>query len=178
MHLDFAVLPMTDLRNAPGEILDRVADAGQAFIIERNGKQKACLVPMSAFFPDIAPARIAEEMDELFEQAEQPKIAVTERRELSLAFAVDAGGGQSLTITILLPHGYPDNSPRVFAEGVDSGVPHRWKDGALCLYGVMTGWNPGKHTVFSTLQLARQWVLNYQAWKASGQWPTTGESAQ
>jgi prevent-host-death family protein len=178
MQLDFVLLPMTELRNAPGEILDRVADAGQAFIIERNGKQKACLVPMSVFFPDIAPARIAQEMDELIENGEQPRTAFTEQRELSLAFAVNAGDGQQITITVLLPHGYPNNCPRVFAEGVASGAPHRWADGALCLYGVMTAWNPGKHTVLSTLQLARQWVSHYQSWKTSGEWPNTGEPAQ
>jgi hypothetical protein len=44
--------------------------------------------------------------------------------------------------------------------------------GALCLYGVMTGWNPGKHTVLSTLKLARQWLYSYDVWRKSGQWPT------
>jgi prevent-host-death family protein len=178
MHLDFAILPMTDLRNTPGEILDRVADGGEAFIIERNGKQKACLVPMSVFLPDIAPARIAQEMDELLEHGKQPKTAFTEQRELSLTFSVVADDGEKIAVTILLPHGYPNNCPRVFAEGVDSGAPHRWTDGALCLYGVMTGWNPGKHTVLSTLQLARQWISNYQTWKTSGRWPEIGETGQ
>ena len=59
MPLDFGLLSMTELRNRPGEVLDRVADDGAAFIIERNGRQKACLVPLSAFFPDIQPTRIA-----------------------------------------------------------------------------------------------------------------------
>ena len=35
----------------------------------------------------------------------------------------------------------------------------------------MTGWNPGMHTVFSTLKLARQWLRNYESWRKSGQWP-------
>ena len=46
MPLDFSLLSMTELRNRPGEILDRVADKGEAFIIERSGQRKACLVPL------------------------------------------------------------------------------------------------------------------------------------
>ena len=56
MPLDFALLSMTELRNRPGEILDRVADKGEVFIIERNGQRKACLVPLSILLPDIPPA--------------------------------------------------------------------------------------------------------------------------
>ena len=171
MRLDFVLLPMTELRNAPGEILDRVADNGEAFIIERNGKQKACLVPTTLFFPDISPARIAQEMDELTQSGEQPRLAFSDQRELSLRFAGEP------TLTILLPHGYPNSCPRVFAAEIASDTPHRWADGTLCLYGAMTGWNPGKHTVLTTLQLARDWVARYKQWKTSGQWPT-GDSNQ
>jgi prevent-host-death family protein len=173
MRLDFALLPMTELRNAPGEILDRVADKGEAFIIERNGKQKACLVPITLFFPDISPARIAQEMDELTQQGELPRLAFTDQRELSFTFG-SSKADSNPALTILLPHGYPNSCPRVFADGVDAGTPHRWADGTLCLYGVTTGWNPGKHNVFTTLQHAREWVAHYQSWKASGQWPKEG----
>jgi hypothetical protein len=175
MRIDFALLPMTELRNAPGEILDRVAEQGQAFVIERNGKQKACLVPMSVFFPDIAPARIADELDQLQRAGETPRVAFTDQRELSLSFSEASTDNSPITLNIVLPHGYPNACPRVFAEGVDGKAPHRWTDGALCLYGVMTSWNPGKHTVLKTLQLARQWVSHYKAWKQFGDWPSTGE---
>jgi len=171
MRLDFVVLPMTELRNTPGEILDRVADAGEAFVIERNGKQKACLVPLSVFFPDIAPARIAREMDELNEHGEQPRTCFTESREISFSFSVQPDGTDDTRITILLPHGYPNSCPKVYAAPVQENAPHRWSDGALFLYGVMTGWNPGKHTVLTTLQLARKWFANYSVWQSSGEWP-------
>jgi prevent-host-death family protein len=62
MTLDFKPLPMSELRRHPGEILDRVAIGGESFVIERNGRQKACLVPLSVFLPDITPARIAHEL--------------------------------------------------------------------------------------------------------------------
>ena len=176
MRIDFALLPMTELRNAPGEILDRVAEQGQAFVIERNGKQKACLVPMSVFFPDIAPARIADELDQLQRAGEEPRVAFTDQRELSLTFTEQTAVDPPIKLHILLPHGYPNACPRIFAEGVDSNAPHRWTDGALCLYGVMTSWNPGKHTVLSTLKLARLWVSHYRSWKQLGHWPTTGDS--
>src|SRR6266704_443150 len=65
MTIDFTPLPMTDLRSRPGEILDRVIDNGESFVIERNGRQRACLVPLSVFLPDVSPARIANELKEL-----------------------------------------------------------------------------------------------------------------
>jgi prevent-host-death family protein len=175
MRLDFAQLSMSELRNAPGEILDRVSAGGEAFIIERSGRQKACLVPLSAFFPDIAPSRIADELQRLAEEGEEPRTSFTEGREIAFSFPSHKDDNASIRITILLPHGYPNNCPRIYASPIREGAPHRWLDGALCIYGVMSGWNPGKHTVFSTLTLARRWVDHYQVWLESGLWPTTGE---
>jgi len=172
MLLDFALLSMTELRNRPGEILDRVADKGEAFIIERNSQRKACLVPLSVLLPDIPPARIADEIEQLVQQGEQPSTSFTEGKELAFRFPEKLDDGASAELSIVLPHGYPNNCPRVYAGAISEGAPHRWADGALCLYGVMTGWNPGKHTVFSTLNLARQWLRNYETWRKSGKWPT------
>lgn len=171
MPLDFGLLSMTELRTRPGEILDRVADGGEAFIIERSGQRKACLVPLSVLLPDISPARIADEIQQLVEGDENPSTSFTEDKELAFRFPEKLDDGTSAELSIVLPHGYPNNCPRVYAKAVSEGAPHRWADGALCLYGVMTGWNPGKHTVFSTLKLARQWLRNYETWRASGQWP-------
>lgn len=162
---------MTELRNRPGEILDRVADKGEGFIIERNGRRSACLVPLSLFFPDVSPARIADEIEELDKNGESPSPKVTEARELAFRFAFRLADETPVEITIVLPHGYPSSCPRVYASPLIEGVPHRWGDGALCLYGVMSGWNPGKHTVFSTLKLAQQWLRHYDTWRESNQWP-------
>lgn len=174
MPLDFGLLSMTELRTRPGEILDRVADKGEAFIIERNGQRKACLVPLSVLLPDISPARIADEVRQLVEQGEEPSTSFTEEKELTFRFPSKLEDGKSVEITVVLPHGYPNNCPRVYAS-VGEGAPHRWADGALCLYGVMSAWNPGRHTVFSTLKLARQWLRNFDTWHQSGQWPQQGE---
>jgi len=175
MPLDFGLLSMTELRTRPGEILDRVADGGEAFIIERNGQRKACLVPLSVFLPDIAPARIAHEIQELVRHGEEHSTTFTAGRELSFRFACKLSDGASVELEVLLPHGYPHNCPRVYASGVAEGSPHRWADGALCLYGVMSGWNPGKQTVFSTLNLARQWLQRYDTWRKVGRWPKQEE---
>jgi prevent-host-death family protein len=171
MPLDFALLSMTELRNRPGEILDRVADKGEAFIIERSGQRKACLVPLSVLLPDISPARIADEIDQLVHQGEQPSTTFTDAKELAFSFPENLDDGVSAKLSIVLPHGYPNNCPRVYAGAIGEGAPHQWADGALCVYGVMTGWNPGKHTVFFTLKLARQWLRNYESWRKSGHWP-------
>jgi hypothetical protein len=172
MPLDFGLLSMTELRSRPGEILDRVADAGEAFIIERSGQRKACLVPLSTFLPDISPTRIADEIQELVKHGEESWTTFTEEHELAFQFTHRLEGGPKVELQIVLSHRYPHTCPRVYASAIDVGVPHRWADGALCLYGVMTGWNPGKHTVYSTLKLARQWLCKYEIWRKVGQWPT------
>lgn len=171
MPLDFGLLSMTELRTRPGEILDRVAVGGEAFIIERSGHRKACLVPLSVLLPDISPARIADEIQQLQGQDEDSSTGFTEEKELVFRFPSKLDDGTTIDLSIVLPHGYPHNCPRVYASAIGEGAPHRWADGALCLYGVMTGWNPGKHTVLSTLKLARQWLCNYDAWRQLGQWP-------
>lgn len=177
MPIDFRPLSMTELRTRPGEILDRVADKGESFIIERGGQQKACLVPLSVFAPDISPSRIAAEFEELAKHGESPAAMFTESNELAFRFAASPDDPGAIEIKVLLPHGYPHTCPRVYAESVQKDAPHRWKDGALCLYGVMSGWNPGKDTVFSTLELARRWLSQYRAWKDSGQWPINRETS-
>lgn len=171
MLQDFGLLSMTELRTRPGEILDRVADKGEAFIIERGGTRKACLVPLSVFFPDIPPPRIADELEELEKHSEAPRTTITEKRELTFRFLYKLADGTPIEISIVLPHGYPNNCPRVYATPIRDNAPHKWADGALCVYGVMSGWNPGKNTVYSTLKLATQWLQHYEIWLRSGRWP-------
>lgn len=171
MPLDFGLLSMTELRNRPGEILDRVAGGGEAFIIERNGQRRACLVPLSVFAPDVSPSRIADEIKELLDHNENPSTTVTESHELLFRFSHRLVDEVSVELAVVLPHGYPNSCPRVYASPVSDNAPHRWGDGALCLYGFMTGWNPGKHTVFTTLTLARQWLRRYDTWRQVGKWP-------
>lgn len=171
MPIDFSPLTMSELRNRPGEILDRVADNGEAFIIESNSRRKACLVPLSFFVPDVAPARIATEMQLLTDHGEDPVAGFTENRELILRFALPTANGSTQEVTILLPHGYPHSCPKVYVTVLESETPHRWADGALCLYGMLTSWNPGGDTVLSTLQLTRTWLSHYESWRRTGRWP-------
>lgn len=170
---EFQLLSMTELRNGPGEVLDRVAEKGEAFIIERGGHRKACLVPLSLFFPDISTTRIADELKELEEHHEDARTTINADRELAFEFRQTVSG-VATKITIVLPHGYPNQCPRVYADPVDKQAPHRWADGALCVFGVMSVWNPGKHTVRSALSLARDWLDHYDTWMKSGRWPKAG----
>ena len=96
---------MTEPREQPGEILDRVADEGKAFIIERSGKRKACLVLLSIFFRDIAPARIGAEMVELTENGESPRTSITRDRELVFRFPQKLSDKTEVELEIVLPHG-------------------------------------------------------------------------
>ena len=75
MHIEFKPLPMMALRSSPGEVLDEVSREGAAFLIERNGQQKACLVPISSFLPDIQRSRVTAELDRLEESNEHYRVA-------------------------------------------------------------------------------------------------------
>jgi len=82
MLLDFAFLSMTELRNTPGEILDRVAEAKH---LSSNGAASQSMPrPAVRLFPDIAPARIAAEFDELSRAREQARPTITENLELAI----------------------------------------------------------------------------------------------
>src|ERR1700722_10753117 len=119
MLLDFELLSMTELRNKPGEIFDRVSDDGKAFIIERNGKRAGCLVPLSVFFPDIAPARIAEEIEQLTQHNEKLSTTITEKNEIAFRFTHPMADNTPIGLTIILPQGYPNTCPRVYADALD-----------------------------------------------------------
>lgn len=170
MAIEFTPLPMTDLRTRPGETLDRVTDKGESFVIERNGRQIACLVPLTVFLPDIAPSRIADELEELVKAGESPRTTITDKMEVAVQIphGVDSS---AYNITVVLPHGYPNSCPRVYADPVSSGAPHRYSDGALCIFGVISAWNPGKHTVSAALDGARLWLKRYETWHEIGEWP-------
>jgi len=169
MRIDFTPLPMTELRTRPGEILDRVADDGEAFVIERNGRQKACLVPLSVFLPDISSTRIAAELDELEKAGETSQMTITSEKEVAIQIRRPKEGDHA--ITILLPHNYPNSCPRVYVDFLDPEAPHRFRDGALCIFGVLSSWNPGKHTACDALANARRWLTRYEVWRAKGEWP-------
>jgi ubiquitin-protein ligase len=160
---------MMALRSAPGETLDRVAQKGESFIVERNGQQMACLVPLSAFMPDIQPVRLSRELERLQSQDEKQTVSITDDRELSMHFRGEGPDG-GLTLTILLPHGYPNAAPKVSAAPLPDNCPHRWQDGNLCIFGATELWNPGQHDVLYVLQQARRWLSHLGRWQQTGEW--------
>jgi ubiquitin-protein ligase len=164
---------MTELRTRPGEILDRVAEDGESFVIERNGRQRACLVPISVFLPDVSPVRIARELDELEKAGVVARTTVTSDKEVAIRVK-DAHGEATYEIVITLPHSYPHTCPRVYVDALEANVPHRFADGALCIFGIMSSWNPGKHTARDALNNARRWLARYESWRRTGHWPQLG----
>ena len=163
-----------ELRAKPGEILDDVSRDEQAFVIERNGQQKAFLVPISCFFPDIDSKRITNELEKLSDAEEHYRLAITESNEIQLIFR-DLCTDSEIDITVKLPHGYPNKSPIVHAESIDEHCPHRWLDGTLCIFGKLDTWNPGSHDMLHVLKLCRRWITHYLVWKKTGDWPANGE---
>lgn len=175
MEFDFKTLTMMKLRSSPGEILDRVHEDGEAFIIERNGRQKACLVPVWYFLPDIPKNKVNEELNELHKNGESPIVMVSNKKEVEMLFK-ETVERDELTLKIILPHGYPNVAPKIYVSPIITDTPHRWQDGALCIFGAMTNWNPGKHNVAFVLTLARKWLANYSEWRKKGVWPNQVES--
>jgi prevent-host-death family protein len=150
--IDFKTLAMMQLRNSPGEILDRVAKDGEVFVIERNGEPKACLVPIHFLLP------------------------ITDKHELRIGF-LETAAGENIVVSIVLSHGYPQAAPRVHADPLDPGTPNRWADGSLSLFGDPSLWNGKGHNVVHALGLARQWLRKYATWRRTGQWPENKENA-
>lgn len=177
MELDFKNLTMMKLRSSPGAILDKVYKEGEVFIIERSGRAEACLVPIWYFLPDIHKDKIYkinEELDKLHQKGEKSLLKFSDKNELEILFK-EAGDKYETTLKIVLPHGYPNNAPRIYALPIVNNAPHRWQDGSLCIFGVMTNWNPGKHNIASVLKLARKWLSNYNKWIEKGKWPNKVE---
>ncbi len=175
MKIDFKILTMMQLRNSPGEVLDRVARDGEVFVIERNGQPKACMVPVSFLLPDISPERIAQELDKLRERNEGHKMTINENKELEISFH-EATAGENIVVTVVLPHGYPAAAPRIQAAPLASDSPGRWVDGSLSIFGSTAAWNGRVHDVVHALGLARHWLKRYARWKRIGVWATEEEA--
>ena len=170
MKVDFKTLKMMELRSSPGEVLDRVARDGEVFVIERNGQPKACLVPVSFLLPDIPPERIAKELNKLDGKKENYKLTINESKELEIAL-LETAAGENIVISIVLPHGYPNAAPRIYASQVAANAPKRWPDGSLQIYGATAAWNVKSHDVLHALSLARAWLKHYAKWRKAGEWP-------
>jgi len=161
---------MMQLRSSPGEVLDRVAKDGEVFIIERNGQPMGCLVPVSFLLPDISPDRITQELNKLNEKNENYKLTINDNKELEIN-CHETVAGENVLLSIVLPHGYPDSAPRIYALHVPSNTPKRWQDGSLSIFGATTTWNVKTHDVLRALSLARVWLKQYAKWRKTGEWP-------
>jgi len=168
--IDFKTLKMMELRSSPGEVLDRVARDGDVFVIERNGQPKACLVPVSFLLPDVSPDRIKQELGKLNEKNEPYKLTINEHKELEIN-CHEVAAGENVLLSIVLPHGYPDSAPRIYALQVPSNTPKRWHDGSLSIFGATANWNAKNHDVIHALKLARVWLKEYAKWRKTGEWP-------
>lgn len=168
--IEFKSLSMMALRSSPGEIIDRVARKGKTYIIERNGQQLACLLPVSIFLPDVDQKRILKDREELDKSGMDYVNGVTLDREIYFKF-----GQGEITIEIVIPNGYPSSCPRVYAHGIDDKAPHRWRDGSLCIFGVMDSWNPGTKSLLDVFELAQKWLRAYGNWKKSGEWKSDND---
>jgi prevent-host-death family protein len=169
VKIDFKTLSMMDLRSTPGEVLDRVARDGDVFVVERNGQPKACLVPVSFLLPDIPPERITQELTKLREKSDDYNFTINDNKELEIS-CKETAAGENVVLTVVMPHGYPNSAPRVYAENVIADTPGRWPDGSLAIFGATAKWNSKTHDLIHALNLGRVWLRQYAKWRKSGEW--------
>ena len=140
------------------------------FVVERNGEPKACLVPVSFLLPDISPVRLAKEFSKLNEKSEHYRLTINEKKELEISFQ-ETAAGEKIVLSIVLPHGYPDYAPRIYADQLPKETPKRWHDGSLAIFGAAATWNAKSNDVIHILRLARDWLKQYAKWRKVGEWP-------
>jgi hypothetical protein len=140
------------------------------FIVERNGQPKACLVPVSFLLPDIAPDRIVKEINKLDAKDETYKLTINDQKELEISCR-ETAAGENVVISIVLPHGYPNTAPRIYADQVAPDAPYRWQDGSLSIFGATAVWNVKTHDAMHALTLARAWIKHYAKWRKTVTWP-------
>jgi prevent-host-death family protein len=170
LKVDFKTLTMMELRSSPGEVLDRVARDGEVFVVERNGQPKACLVPVSFLLPDIPPDRITKELSKLDAKKENYKLTINDNKELEIS-CPETAAGDKVVIRIVLPHGYPNAAPRIYATRLAPNAPRCWPDGSLSIFGVTAAWKVKTHDASHALSLARVWLRHYAKWRKTGEWP-------
>jgi hypothetical protein len=127
-------------------------------------------VPVSFLLPDISPERIKQELSSLMEKNENYKLTINENKELEIN-CHEVVAGESLVLSIVLPHGYPNSAPRLYVAQVPQNTPKRWADGALSIFGTTAMWNSKTHNVIHALKLARKWLKQYSKWRKTGEWP-------
>jgi hypothetical protein len=111
-----------------------------------------------------------QELTKLDEKNEQYKLTINEKMELEINCG-GAAAGDNVVLTIVLPHGYPDSAPRIYALQVPQDTPKLWPDGSLSIFGSTASWNSKSHDVLHALKLGRDWLRQYAKWRKTGQWP-------
>jgi hypothetical protein len=76
--------------------------------------------------------------------------------------------GRSYELLVQYPDRFPFEVPRaLIVSPAVEGAPHRYGDGALCLWHSPV---PIKTTALTTRNRAVLWFLAYEIWTASGDW--------
>ena len=124
-------------------------------------------MPVSFLLPDISPDRIALELKKLEKKSQEYRLTINDRKELEFTFP-EMVSGEPFPVSIVLPHGYPNAAPRIYALRLPPNAPMCWPDGSLSIYGSTAAWNPKADDIVRALDLARDWLKAFAKWQATG----------
>lgn len=172
---NFTNIRVSDLRARTGQILDDVTESEEVFLVQRKGRPLACLGPVKHYLPEIPMRQIVAEFDALHDADEEPRATVGEDKTLIFWFPQEIADGKTVTITVELPHGYPENQLKVRLVGIDPPSPHEASDGSIPLFGSAATWTPDRPGVVRALSDARTYLQEYVKWVETGSWVNDNE---
>ena len=92
---------------------------------------------------------------------------------------LQTNSGMRYKITVEYPADYPNSAPLVYPDDLpDTGIPHTFSDGRMCLYDPSEAAYSGLHkyvpfdtTIADIIAWAAKWLAAYEEWRQTGSWP-------
>ncbi len=79
--------------------------------------------------------------------------------------------GRQFRLVVTYPASFPYVAPKVFIPSPDTvGAPHRFLDGALCLFGDHVRGSGQRTTALSCRNRGIAWFLVFEVWERTGEW--------
>ena len=102
-----------------------------------------------------------------------PQARIFREKNRIVVFHMIIGMKTRYLVRMEYPEDFPYEQPRAFiVEPKINKAEHRWMDGALCLHGNS---DDSRITGKIVLDRTKQWIMAYEEWVDSGNWPELHE---